>query len=61
MPRMSKYGGYKPDRPAVAMAKGKTGKSFANELFAQADNFLYEFGIIGRPHKQPDEPQQEKE
>lgn len=50
MPRDVKYGGPKKDRPAEAMAKGKFGKSYTNELFAQVNDFMYEFGIIGKPH-----------
>jgi hypothetical protein len=44
-------GGYKPDKDSLAQAKGKNGKSFSNEFFASADDFLNEFGLIGKPAK----------
>lgn len=31
------------------LARGHFGKSYANELFAQVDNFFYEFGISKPP------------
>lgn len=50
--RFISLGGYKPDKESVAKAKGKHGKSFANELFGAVNDFLYEFGIIKeRPQK----------
>jgi len=52
MPRFVSLGGYKPDKESTAKAKGKHDKSFFNELFGAADDFLYEFGFIKeRPQK----------
>ncbi len=48
MPIEIKSSGSRKDSPAQAMAKGKLGKSYVNELFAQVDEFMYEFGIIDR-------------
>lgn len=42
------------ERPAVSMAKGKFGKSYANELFAQVNDLFYEFGLIGKPKPKGD-------
>lgn len=54
MPIDAKYGGFKKDKPAEAMAKGKSGKNYLNELFAQANAFMYEFGFISKPqNKEP--------
>jgi len=36
--------------------RGHTGKSYANELFAQVNDFFYEFGIIN-PSKKSKEPE----
>lgn len=38
------------------MVRGHSGKSYANELFAQVNNFFYEFGVIKPPksEKEPD-------
>lgn len=44
-------GGYKADKDSLAQAKGKNGRSLSNEVFARADDFLYEFGIIGKSEK----------
>jgi hypothetical protein len=42
------------ESPAEAAAKGKFGKSYANELFAQVNDLFYEFGLIGRPKPKDD-------
>lgn len=47
------------ESPAEAAAKGKFGKSYANELFAQVNDLFYEFGLIGRP-KSKDDKRQDK-
>lgn len=36
------------------MVRGHNGKSYANELFAQVDNFFYEFGVIKPPSQNRD-------
>ncbi|MEQ8175354.1 MAG: hypothetical protein ABRQ26_09830 [Syntrophomonadaceae bacterium] len=47
------------ESPSEAAAKGKFGKSYANELFAQVNDLFYEFGLIGRP-KPKDDSRQDK-
>ncbi|MGE5390053.1 MAG: hypothetical protein ACM3PE_03215 [Deltaproteobacteria bacterium] len=36
------------------LVRGHTGKSYANELFAQVNDFFYEFGIVNPPKKNKD-------
>lgn len=48
------------EKPALSAAKGKFGKSFANELFAQVNNLFYEFGLIGQPRSRDDKQSDDK-
>lgn len=36
------------------MVRGHTGKSYANELFAQVNELFYEFGIVKPPNNKKD-------
>ncbi|NLW90179.1 MAG: hypothetical protein GXY34_01065 [Syntrophomonadaceae bacterium] len=36
------------------LVRGYTGKSYSNELFAQVNDFFYEFGIIAPPKRDKD-------
>lgn len=49
MSKSVSMGGKKPEKESMAKAKGKNEKSFSNEVFAAADDLLYEFGFIAKP------------
>jgi|GEM_PF-6490922 hypothetical protein len=41
------------DKELLAQIRGKTNRSFANELFAQVNNVFYEFGLLGKNYGPP--------
>ncbi len=54
MPKDVVYGGERPEDESQKQAKGKTGGSFTNDLFASIENFFYEFGLISKPSSKKD-------
>lgn len=59
MPKDVEYGGERPEDKSPK--QGKSGNSFANDLFASIENFFYEFGLISKPNANAEKREESKQ